>query len=75
MLTGSPLQYTVGKAPKGGVHKVAFGGSGAERGSFGVKSKWSPSNIYVIRANYALSTSLLDNIWCALRSRDSDIPK
>jgi len=37
---GSPLQYTVGKTPIGGTHKVEFGGAGAERGAIGVKSKF-----------------------------------
>jgi len=35
---GSPLQYTVGKTPIGGTHKVEFGGAGAERGAIGIKS-------------------------------------
>jgi len=37
---GSPLQYTVGKTPIGGTHKVEFGGAGAERGAIGIKSKF-----------------------------------
>ena len=37
---GSPLQYTVGKTPVGGTHKVEFGGAGAERGAIGIKSKF-----------------------------------
>jgi len=36
---GSPLQYTVGKTPIGGTHKVEFGGAGSERGAIGIKSK------------------------------------
>ena len=40
MHVGSPLQYTVGKTPIGGTHKVEFGGPGAERGAIGVKSKF-----------------------------------
>jgi len=35
---GSPLQYTVGKTPIGGTHRVEFGGAGAERGAIGIKS-------------------------------------
>jgi filamin len=50
-IAGSPLQYTVGKTPQGGVHKVEFGGSGAERGGFGVKNEF---NIYTHEAGPGL---------------------
>jgi len=39
MLTGSPFQYTVGKSPPGGTHKVDFGGVGVDKGQVGMKSK------------------------------------
>jgi len=37
-VTGSPYQYTVGKVPAGGTHKVEFGGPGVEKGEVGAKS-------------------------------------
>jgi filamin len=40
---GSPFQYTVGKTPVGGPHKVEFGGPGAEKGEVGTKNEF---NIY-----------------------------
>ena len=36
---GSPFQYTIGKAPSGGTHKVEFGGPGVEQGEVDAKSK------------------------------------
>jgi len=42
-VAGSPYQYTVGKVPSGGTHKVEFGGPGVEKGEVGAKS-----NFYVI---------------------------
>lgn len=45
---GSPLQYTVGKNPVGGTHKVEFGGAGAERGAIGVKSKFVTINMVLL---------------------------
>ena len=38
--TGSPYQYTVGKVPSGGTHKVEFGGPGAEKGEVEAKSQF-----------------------------------
>jgi filamin len=40
---GSPYQYTVGKVPSGGTHKVEFGGPGAEKGEVDTKNEF---NIY-----------------------------
>jgi filamin len=40
---GSPFQYTVGKAPSGGTHKVEFGGPGVEQGEVESKNEF---NIY-----------------------------
>ena len=39
LVTGSPFQYTVGKSPAGGTHKVDFGGVGVDKGQVGIKSK------------------------------------
>jgi filamin len=40
---GSPYQYTVGKVPSGGTHKVEFGGPGVEKGEVESKNEF---NIY-----------------------------
>jgi len=40
---GSPFQYTVGKIPTGGTHKVEFGGPGIEQGEVESKNEF---NIY-----------------------------
>lgn len=40
---GSPFQYTVGKVPVGGSHKVEFGGPGVEQGEVDSKNEF---NIY-----------------------------
>lgn len=40
---GSPYQYTVGKVPSGGTHKVEFGGPGVEQGEVDSKNEF---NIY-----------------------------
>jgi filamin len=40
---GSPFQYTVGKIPSGGTHKVEFGGPGVEQGEVETKNEF---NIY-----------------------------
>lgn len=40
---GSPFQYTVGKIPAGGSHKVEFGGPGVEQGEVEAKNEF---NIY-----------------------------
>jgi len=40
---GSPYQYTVGKVPAGGTHKIEFGGPGVERAEVGAKNEF---NIY-----------------------------
>jgi len=40
---GSPFQYTVGKVPAGGTHKVEFGGPGVEQGEVESKNEF---NIY-----------------------------
>lgn len=40
-VAGSPYQYTVGKVPSGGTHKVEFGGPGVEKGEVGTKSMFS----------------------------------
>jgi len=37
-VAGSPYQFTVGKVPSGGTHKVEFGGPGVETGEVGAKS-------------------------------------
>ena len=39
VVAGSPFQYTVGKSPAGGTHKVDFGGVGVDKGQVGLKSK------------------------------------
>lgn len=39
-VTGSPYQFTVGKVPSGGTHKVEFGGPGVEKGEVGAKSTY-----------------------------------
>lgn len=44
---GSPYQYTVGKVPSGGTHKVEFGGPGVERGEVGAKNEF---NVYTREA-------------------------
>jgi len=41
VIAGSPYQYTVGKVPSGGTHKVEFGGPGVEKGEVGAKSTFS----------------------------------
>jgi len=41
LVAGSPYQYTVGKVPSGGTHKVEFGGPGVEKGEVGAKSTFS----------------------------------
>jgi len=56
---GSPLQYTVGKTPVGGTHKVEFGGAGAERGAIGIKSKFTL--IFTFTLN-EMSIGLLDSV-------------
>jgi filamin len=40
---GSPFQYTVGKVPTGGPHKVEFGGPGVEKGEVDAKNEF---NVY-----------------------------
>ncbi|ESN97587.1 hypothetical protein HELRODRAFT_178024 [Helobdella robusta] len=40
---GSPFQYTVGKAPSGGTHRVEFGGPGVEQGEVESKNEF---NVY-----------------------------
>ena len=42
---GSPFQYTVGKIPTGGSHKVQCGGPGLEKGETCLNSK--KSNIHL----------------------------
>ena len=37
-ITGSPFQFTVGKAPTGGTHRIEFGGPGVEQGEVDSKS-------------------------------------
>lgn len=37
-VAGSPFQYTVGKVPSGGSHKVQCGGAGLEKGETATKS-------------------------------------
>lgn len=44
MMTGSPFQYTVGRSPAGGNHKVEFGGAGIDKGEVGIKSKRRSGN-------------------------------
>jgi len=39
LVAGSPFQYTVGRSPAGGTHKVDFGGAGVEKGQVGMKSE------------------------------------
>lgn len=46
-ITGSPFQYTVGKAATGGTHKVDFGGVGVDKGQVGMKNEF---NIYTREA-------------------------
>lgn len=46
-LQGSPFQYTVGKSPAGGTHKVEFGGVGVDRAEVGAKNVF---NIYTREA-------------------------
>ena len=36
--TGSPIQFTVGKTPYGGIHRIEVSGAGVERGYVGAKS-------------------------------------
>ena len=50
-VVGSPLQYTVGKTPIGGTHKVEFGGAGAERGAIGIKSTFFASPLLIRLSN------------------------
>lgn len=47
-VAGSPYQYTVGKVPSGGTHKVEFGGPGVEKGEVGAKSTF----FYNLITNY-----------------------
>jgi filamin len=56
-IAGSPLQYTVGKTPSGGTHKVEFGGTGADRGSLGVKNEF---NVYTHEAGPGLLYVAID---------------
>jgi filamin len=46
-ISGSPFQYTVGKAPAAGPHKVEIGGTGMEKGEVGIINKF---NIYTREA-------------------------
>lgn len=50
-ITGSPFQYTVGKSPAGGTHKVDFGGVGVDKGEVGIKNEF---NIYTREAGPGL---------------------
>lgn len=53
---GSPFQYTVGKVPSGGTHKVEFGGPGIEQGEVESKNEF---NIYYREAGPgAISVSI-----------------
>ena len=45
---GSPFQYSVGKIPTGGTHKVEFGGPGVEQGEVESKSMYT---FFTFRAN------------------------
>lgn len=56
-VAGSPLQYTVGKNPIGGVHRVEFGGSGILRGSSGQMNEF---NIYTHEAGPGVLTVTVD---------------
>ena len=40
LTAGSPFQFSVGKSPSGGTHKVEFGGPGVEFGEVGSKSTY-----------------------------------
>lgn len=55
--SGSPLQFSVGKASTGGTHKVEFGGPGAERGAMGVKNEF---NVYVHEAGAGMLSVAID---------------
>ena len=56
LCTGSPYQYSVGKIPAGGSHKVEFGGPGVEQGEVEAKSRLTCYRTYSL---FILTYSLL----------------